>query len=344
MSEQKLEDQLHSLIESYYVSPSDKCISDIRKVYSKFIQSEECEEALMKNSFLSEKIEGDSPFRTVRGQMWSIFLKISNFERQYHPIELTKSIDNRSLMCVTKRIKNEQERLFEKKSFQEESVQKKVAEENEYCQWLYLFVFYRWIYLKTEEESPDKCLEQTHYIFGLLFLRNFDLLTSFQAYVHLTNGSLPYQFFTVKESRKLVEFVPIILDCIGEVELANTLKDNRAYKTSAPVLCFCRVSSLNTQLKPLDYVEIIWDFLIIYGTQYIVFIEVAWILNQKDAILKGTVNNTTDQISEDWDPVGILKETINVFKKVHKYCLNEKADRKTVRLLKELCENSKILL
>lgn len=338
MSQPTLRDQLRGLIASYHAAPSDAAISEVRRVYAMLLQSEECESALMANSFLREAAEGGGPFRTVRGQLWSMFLKISSFEKKYHPVELTKSIDSRSLSSVTKRIKNEQERLFEKKPLQ------RAGEESEYCQWLYLFVFYRWIYMKTEEDAPDKCLEQTHYIFGLLFLRNFDLLTSFQAYVHLTDGSLPYRFFTVKESRRLVDYVPLILDCIGERELVETLRNNRAYKTSAPVLCFCRVSSLNTQLKPLDYVEVIWDFLIVYGIQYIVFVEAAWIFKQKEAILRGTVNNTTDQISEDWDPVGILKETIRVFKKVHEYCESEGADRETVRVLRDLCENAKISL
>ncbi|KAH0792653.1 hypothetical protein GPJ56_003487 [Histomonas meleagridis] len=247
--------------------------------------------------------------------MWAIFLSLHIYNT-YHPSQLTSSINHNDLVDVTQRVIREQTR-------QEQSLPHGVIgiDQMEYYQWLHLFVFYRWI-SSSQPASLEDCLEQSHYIFGIIFLRNFDLLTSFQAYIHLTDNSIPNQFFSTDESKKLIDFIPMILVCCNEKELHEKLKSDIHYSPS--VLCFQRIASLNTQLKPLDNVEVIWDFLIIYGMQNIVFIEAAWIIILKEEILNGSYSNNT---FPDWDPLVLIRKTIEVFKKTYEYCRNESADQ-----------------
>ena len=203
--------------------------------------------------------------KTLRGKIWSIMLNLNSYS-----FDAEGTIDQ-----VTKEqlstMENEMSRLKGKGTIY------LTGDENQLRDYrLWLLLFCGWL------SKRDQVFEQTLYLFGILFLRNFDLITAFQAFERFFERL--HDGYLIDSNKKWVTTNKIVdvLQCC-DAELADFMSKSPRFKFS--VISYPHISAFFTQAGEVDAVEQLWDFMIIYGIHFVVFIEAAWLMMHREPIM-----------------------------------------------------------
>jgi hypothetical protein len=135
-----------------------------------------------------------------------------------------------------------------------------------------------WLYCAWLSQRCDQpTVFQPLFTLGLAFVHNFTLPAAFQVFVHFIEpiGGL----YLPKE-----QLTPALHLCIGTTLREVVQGIDPAWEIT-PTQCrkwsLSRVSSLFSQMSPRASKEIVFDFLVIYGAHFVVYLEAAWLLMNK---------------------------------------------------------------
>lgn len=278
-----MENNLKTAINDFYTgkcSDFQETVFKIRQSYAKLLREQMNQEKDKESNFtfLTQKTNLRS-FRTLRGQLWGIFLSLGKFDCPDIE-ELFSDVTESKYQQMIKYSHDEIDRI--KKGEQ----RFKEIDDKEYSVWLTLFAGY----INKEKRKP---FSQETYTFGIMFLKNFDTLTAYQAYVHLMTPIKNSLLFNTKKVTNLCEISYKIIDQT-DTELSAYFKLKK--DVCNPFLTsFAPLSSLFTQLQPIESVELFWDFLLIYGIEFCVYLQAAWLILRKNDI----INNNKSNIAAD---------------------------------------------
>lgn len=228
-------------------------------------------------SFLNEKTQLSS-FRTRRGQLWGIFLSLGEFDCPDEQ-KLYSNVKQKDFKEIVENQQREIDRIKKDQGFGQIEIE-------EYASWLTLFSG-----LIFNITSAKRVFHQETYAFGLFFLRNLDLVTSYQAYFHLISP-IKHAFLleTTNRISQLCDMCKeIIQNC--DSDLYQIMRNIDNFTTT-----YAPISSLFSQLRPMESVEILWDFLFVYGIEFCVYLEAAWLVLKRQTILD---NHRAQNIAQD---------------------------------------------
>lgn len=278
-----MENKLKEAISNFY---SGKCkdfqetVRQIRQSYAGLLREQKGKDKDKDKNFLflTQKTDLKS-FRTIRGQMWGIFLSLGKFDCP----DIKDLFSDVTVSKYNQMIKYSNDEIDRIKKGEERF---KEIDGNEFSVWLILFSGY----INKEKKRP---FSQETYTFGIMFLKNFDTLTAYQAYVHLMSPIKNSLLFNTSKIKNLCEITYKIIDQTDD-QLSNHFKEKK--DLCSPFLTsFAPLSSLFTQLQPIESVELFWDFLLIYGIEFCVYLQAAWLIFRKDDI----INNSKANIASD---------------------------------------------
>ena len=240
----------------------------------------------------------DSPFdgKTLRSGVWRLFLDM----RKYSLMSAEEAASNVT-PTLMKRIDGELTRFFDARKESETGVTREAFR-------FWLVQVSAWL---QEKEKVD--FDQRLYVFGVLFLRNMDQAGAFQAFA---------KFYDQIGSGSSRQFEKIACGRVGDLvraydsELGAFMK--KRPEMSPLVISYAHLASFFTHMKPIEGVEKLWDFLIIYGQHFIVYIEAAWLIMHREQIMKGF--NPIDERYKDLflvdKPAQLLRLAAKVYQSV----------------------------
>jgi hypothetical protein len=162
--------------------------------------------------------------------------------------------------------------------------------------WLFLFALWLWDHVGSE-------FEQKFYTFGIVLLRNLAIPAAMQAFANLICPIAPRY---LRRDFALLSFLPRIME----------KRDPEYAKLQFVVWSFARVSSLFSQLTPLTAVEEIWDFFILYGVHFVVYVEVAFLEINKPLIIERNVPPADPRYLVVDDSRALLTRAVDIYNQV----------------------------
>lgn len=288
-----MEENLKNAINNFYTG---KC----KDFHQTVLQIRQSYAALLREqsdfSFLTQESNLKS-FRTVRGQMWGIFLSLGKFdcpdvENLFSDVTVSKYQEMvRYSHDEIDRIKKGEQRFIG-------------INDKEYSVWLTLFSGY--IY-----KEKKRVFSQETYTFGIMFLKNFDTLTAYQAYVHLMNPIKNSLLFNTTKVTKLCEISYEIISA-SDADLSKYFEEKK--DVCSPFLTsYAPLSSLFTQLQPIESVELFWDFLLIYGIEFCVYLQASWLILRKDDIINNHKANIASDHAFRQRPVDLIMKAVHIY-------------------------------
>lgn len=297
-----MENKLKTAINNFYTGKCNdfhETVLQIRQSYAGLLREQINQDNNKESnfSFLAQKTNLKS-FRTIRGQMWGIFLSLGKFDCP----DVEELFKNVTVSKYEEMITYTNKEIDRIKKVEQRFIG---IDDKEYSLWLTLFSGY--IY---KEKKKDVFSQET-YTFGIMFLKNFDALTSYQAYVHLIEPIKNSFLLNTPNVKKLCEIShKIILET--EEDLAKCFQENpqlfNPYVTS-----FAPLSSLFTQLQPIESVELFWDFLLIYGIEFCVYLQAAWLILRKDDIINNHKSNIAADHTFKQSPIDIILKAVKLY-------------------------------
>ena len=243
--------------------------------------------------------------RTLRGGIWSLFLGM----KKYNSLDAEDAI--RALTPEVKRqIDGEIQRFFNARRESEVGVKRE-----EYRFWLVLFS----TWLRANTQKP---FDQNLYVFGVLFLRNLYPAGAFQAFETFV-GSLGHGY--ILNTARVTKLIGKIVNLVSAYDSDLGAFIKRTPSMNPVLISFPHVAAFFTQMKPVEGVEKLWDFLVIYGPHFMVYIEAAWLVMHEEQV-RGAVN-PTDQDNQKFfrldKPVELLLLAAEVYQKASDDLRNE---------------------
>jgi hypothetical protein len=293
--------RLTALLDSFFSGDCQPTtfVADLRhSVYPELFKSHDVE-------ILAARVP-ESSMRTVRGQIWAVFLSLGVFNA-IDPETALSSLPKAKFDEIQTKLTGEIDRVRQST----DSWDRYQVSPEEFRAWLLFFSL--WL-----NEHVEAIFDQNFYMFGIVFLRNLTLPAAVQAFVNficrISNAYLGAQCHN-KISQFLV-FIPEIFDGFDPA-FAAVLRQNNTVR----VFSFARVASLFTQLKPIENVEKIWDFLIVYGPHLVLYIEAAF-LEMRKAWIPGKAVAEPCWLDET-KPLELLKRASEIYAQV-----NDKLDQR----------------
>lgn len=291
-------DALDALLQNVYdgkVNPSD-AVSAIRtRIYPALLETGDM-------SILRGEVEGSS--RTVRGRLWSVFLALG----EYDSMSFSDSIAECRARKLSSKISGELDRFL--KSSYRMSYE---VDEDEAKYWFHWYA--GWV----KHEADLEEFQQIWYLFGLIFLRNMDLVSSFQGFDHFVRPFWKRYLGTGKQLKKIMGMTGELLEYHDRELVKCLLEKNRQNEVCAlmQIVSFRAISSLFTQERPTDGVEVIWDFMIVYGAHFVVYIEVAWFILNKKGIMNGKIPTAqgTESVMKAYKATDQVRKASSIFAK-----------------------------
>ncbi|OHS94794.1 hypothetical protein TRFO_39034 [Tritrichomonas foetus] len=292
-------EEIKSTIKEFYSGECkdfSKTVNNIRRAYANLLTSGS------DFSFLTKKSDLES-FRTLRGQMWGIFLSLGEFDCPDEK-DLYRDVTTSKYNEIIKNSQNEISRIKKGEN------RFCGIDIDEYSAWLTLFSGF--IYKETK-----KVFHQETYTFGILFLRNFDTTVAYQAYVHLLTPLK--NAFLLEPTKRVHSLSKITYEVISvaDKELSEHIKKNSDV-CSPFVTSYAPLSSLFSQLTPIESVELFWDFLLIFGIQFCVYLQAAWLIMRKDDMIRDAKSNVAADHSFKQDAQTLILKAVNLYQEVNK--------------------------
>jgi hypothetical protein len=289
-----MSDDLPALLDAFYAGTDNapEVIGAIRGAFPRLLATGEWD------SLVESRVQSGA-FRTVRAQIWAIFLSNGPYA--------SSSLDARALISALERgrygelsrsIVGDFTRLSETTGERLDGI-----EEDELFCWVWLFS--AWL----SRECDQGTIFQALYTLGIAFVRNFTLPPAFQAFVRfiepIRSLYLPVDGSTPRLTELIMKTVPEVVRAVDPEWMitANTCM----------VWSISRVKSLFSQISPRASKELVFDFLVIYGPHFVVYLEAAWLLLNKAKVMTGTGSADPDN-ARIVDPKRFLAEAARVFR------------------------------
>lgn len=200
---------------------------------------------------------------TLRGRMWQILLSAGNLpETEFEKIKGAFNTEHQDSI-------NRELQRYEGVHPDEDT--------KDYRQWLTLVC--GWLSAKY-----NRGFHQGSYQFGPLFLKEMNIISAFICYTRLF-GTVGHNLLSENStfsSRQLCDLVFRVIDIIDH-DLRSQI-DMNPY-----VLCLEHIESLLSFMRPAEFVPRLMDFVFAYGLDFVVFIEAAFVIENKQLFKKSNV-------------------------------------------------------
>jgi hypothetical protein len=206
-------------------------------------------------------VSGVSP-RTVRGQLWSVFLSVGKYD-WCDPIDAVRQVPRDCFVHFSEKIPKEVDRIRNTTNSAD------IVDCDEFRFWLWLYS--SWLF----SECGQREFFQNLYTLGFLFLRNFSLPAAFGAFVHFIRPIR--DVFLPKEQQTPNLKDPMFIRLQSVLKHANFELTLQTYTLES----FGRVICLFSQIDPYNSRELVWDFLIVYGAHFVIYLEAAYLVLKK---------------------------------------------------------------
>jgi hypothetical protein len=278
-------DLLKSTIKSFLDGQNkdrNETIKTIRKCISLMLKNDEDFLAL------NDRIPGyKAQYRAV---MWNILLGLGHIDENecdpyisaYHYLS---SSDQRKLIEEVQRIAKAQTNRGIRTDFQS------------YCSFLVLFSGF------LAQQEAVYPLHQPLLSFGQVLLQHYSFPLAFMAFRQFVLHCAPHCF--PRKGKK--EDRPSILAVQIAYEYDPKLKKELENKHPEYSFSFNHISSFFTQMKEVDQVSIIFDFLFAYGAFMVIFIEAGWMYLNRNI-------NDPEEFSSLPDAAKVIKQAILILK------------------------------
>ncbi|EAY19780.1 hypothetical protein TVAG_178240 [Trichomonas vaginalis G3] len=265
----------------------DKMIEIIRKDLIGMLKNSE------NFSSLTEKIQLKKTKIQYRTMMWNILLGLGKIDEHdadkyitaYHYLS---NSDQRKLLEELQRISKAQKEQKNKTDFQS------------YCSFLVLFSGF------LSHSGATYPLHQPLLTFGQILLQNYSYPLAFFSFKQFVEYYAPHCYPKKGGKNDDKEAPKLAVQIAYEYEpqlVAKFKRHNPEYSFS-----FNHVNSFFTQMKPVDQVSIIFDFIFAFGAFMVIFIEAGWLYINSD------IKDNTEAYNLP-DAAAVIKKGIEILKK-----------------------------
>jgi len=201
---------------------------------------------------------------TYRAEMWSILLALGNLDKSI----IDQNIE--SYILIDKKVRKNL--VGEVRRIRESQKEQKIQTDFESC--CSFLVLLSGFLNKIESDNP---LYQPLLTFGPLFLQYFSFPISFFAFSQFVKFYAPKCYPHKKNGGRLLEN-PAKLAVQIAYEYSPPLKESYKNKMPEVSVSYAHLVSFFTQIKQLDQVSILFDFIFAFGTYFVIFFEAAWLV------------------------------------------------------------------
>lgn len=232
---------------------------------------------------------------TLRGLLWCILIPV-NSTNEFDLIKYTANLSNESI----KLLDSELNRLDQTNRFK---VNKNTRE--------FLMFFAGW-----QQDYNGQSFEQSTYLFAILFLNNMPLTTSCFAFKQFFEIHIPQWKATAVDHQRTLS--RMVIDIINKID-----PELGGFITEPPEsFCFSHIASLLTQMHPMKSVERFYDFIFAFGPHLTIFIEIGWILFNRENIQNKKRISDCTKFPVDL-PDEVLRSGIKIYSQTDEETINE---------------------